>query len=121
MRTILFLLFAIPMTCYGIGPESCWLEGKVNGKTVTLGYWGYAKSKPFNPFYGLSGSPIYGYCVNGSKGGNVSHYLACASKPGGIQKVYYEQSPSDQDLYICKAGCNKGIVKEFRFKCEVGD
>jgi hypothetical protein len=120
MRIVFLILIAVPLTCFGVGLDSCHLEGRLNGKKVKLS-WIYLQSEDVEGF-GLNNSPIYGFCSMGWKGDHDRHsiyYMSCAPSRKGERVAYYETSKQD-DSYVCKTGCGKNVVEKFKLIC-VGD
>ena len=121
MRHALLLLILTPISCFGIGLDSCRVEGKLHGKQVTLD-WIYLDKEKVEGF-GLHGSPIYGFCSMGWKGdfdGYSIYYMTCAASRTSQRVAYYETSKQDGESYVCKAGCGNNVVKKFKLIC-VGD
>lgn len=114
-------VYFISCICYAIGPDSCELIGKLNGKIVALEYID-------DRAYGSSKSPEYGYCVTGAME-HESWFLSCSTKKGEETKIRYETSRGDNvpgakgeyarvtSKYICKSGCTSKVVRQFKLKC----
>ena len=98
--------------------DSCRLEGKLNGKNVTLD-WIYLDSAKIEGF-GLQNSLIYGFCSMGWKGdeGVYSiYYMGCAASKDDKRTSYYETSKKNGQRYVCKTGCGKNVIKKFKLIC----
>jgi len=125
MRYLLFFVstYFISCTSYAVGPESCRLTGKINGKTIALEYIDEGA-------YGSSKTPEYGYCVMGAME-NESWFMNCSTKKGEEPIIRYETGRGDNipaskrgeyarvtSTYICKSGCAATVVKQFRLECD---
>lgn len=112
----MFMLFLFPLSCYGISPDSCWHEGDLNGKKVTLHYIQPQQGESVDAV-GIPNDPKYGYCLMGA----IDNYynMSCAAKAGGQQTVYYDTNTpkNNHQTYVCKKGCNANVVKVFVEKC----
>lgn len=127
MRKLLFVVsvYFISYCCYAVGPESCGLTGKIDGKSIALEYIDAEG-------YGSSKQPEYGYCLMGAME-NESWFMTCSAKKGEAPKIRYETGRGDNipaskageyaritSTYICKSGCTARVVKKFRLKCDAG-
>lgn len=126
MRHLLAFVFAylVSSICYAVGPESCRLTGKLNGKSIALEYID-------DEAYGSSKNPQYAYCVMGAME-HESWFMSCSTKTGGEPTTRYETGRGDNipvakgeyarvtSTYVCKSGCTGKVVRQFKLECEAG-